>query len=179
MSLEKYTSHLKGLCVRGELETEQNCNILTPSTLLAIIAFFSRSPGLLNRRPGGPAFTLQLIWTSCRRGYIIIWHPPTSCERHNSYSVQPVVSQGYPLISSTGCTCNLYRCISHLTARPDKRSICNNESDPNKRIGKSSTFIDRLTTLFTYFGLLSSSLFITTFRPLYAPAFFRLLECQS
>ena len=41
------------MCER-ELETEQNCNILTP-TLLAINAFLSRSPGLLNRGPGGPA----------------------------------------------------------------------------------------------------------------------------
>ena len=41
------------MCER-ELETEQNCNILTPS-LLAITAFLSRSPGLLNRGPGGPA----------------------------------------------------------------------------------------------------------------------------
>ena len=45
-----------------------------------------------------PASSLQLIWNSCRRGYIIIWHPPTSCERHNSHSIQPVDSQGYPLI---------------------------------------------------------------------------------
>ena len=37
------------MCER-ELETEQNCNILTP-TLLAITAFLSRSPGLLNRGP--------------------------------------------------------------------------------------------------------------------------------
>ena len=44
--------YLKGLCER-ELETEQNCNILT-LTLLAITAFLSRSPGLLNREPGGP-----------------------------------------------------------------------------------------------------------------------------
>ena len=29
-----------------------------------------------------PASFLQLIWTSCHRGYIIIWPPPTSCERH-------------------------------------------------------------------------------------------------
>ena len=56
-SLEKYTSHFiwKGYeeyyCVRGELETEQNCNILTP-TLLAITAFLSHSPGLLNRGLG-------------------------------------------------------------------------------------------------------------------------------
>ena len=43
-----------------------------------------------------PASSLQLIWTSCRRGYIIIWRPPTSCERHNSHSVQPLDSQGRP-----------------------------------------------------------------------------------
>ena len=41
------------VCKR-ELETEQNCNILTP-TLLAITAFLSRSPRLLNRGPEGPA----------------------------------------------------------------------------------------------------------------------------
>ena len=41
------------MCER-ELETKQNCNILTP-TLLAIIAFLSHSPRLLNQRPGGPA----------------------------------------------------------------------------------------------------------------------------
>ena len=40
--------------MRSELETEQNCNILTP-ILMAITAFLSRSPGLLNQRPGGPA----------------------------------------------------------------------------------------------------------------------------
>ena len=38
--------------MRGELETEQNCKILTPSTLLATAAFLSRSPGLFNREPG-------------------------------------------------------------------------------------------------------------------------------
>ena len=41
------------MCGR-ELKTEQNCNIFTP-TLLAITAFLSRSPGLLNWGPGGPA----------------------------------------------------------------------------------------------------------------------------
>ena len=41
------------MCER-ELETEQNCNILTP-TLLAITVFLSRSPGLLNQGPGAPA----------------------------------------------------------------------------------------------------------------------------
>ena len=36
------------------METEQNCNILTP-TLMAIRVFLSRSPGLLNRGAGGLA----------------------------------------------------------------------------------------------------------------------------
>ena len=36
------------------METEQNCNMLTP-TLMTITAFLSRSPGLPNRWPGGPA----------------------------------------------------------------------------------------------------------------------------
>ena len=53
------------MCER-ELETEQNRNILTPS-LLAITAFLSRSPGLLNRGPGGPASLgagfLYLVWS--------------------------------------------------------------------------------------------------------------------
>ena len=54
-SLEKYTFHFieRVVCER-ELETEQNCNILTP-TLMAITAFLSCSPGLLNWGPGGPA----------------------------------------------------------------------------------------------------------------------------
>ena len=63
-SLEKYTSHFirkgskglqKVLSVKDELEIEQNCNILTPRTLLARAAFISCSPGLLNREPRGPA----------------------------------------------------------------------------------------------------------------------------
>ena len=42
----------KVVCER-ELETEQNCSILTP-TLLVITTFLSGSPELLNRGPGGP-----------------------------------------------------------------------------------------------------------------------------
>ena len=52
--LEKYTSHfIERVVYERELETEQNCNILTP-TLVAITAFLSRFPGLLNRGPEGP-----------------------------------------------------------------------------------------------------------------------------
>ena len=109
--------------MRGELETEQNCNILTPPTLLTIIAFLSRSHGLLNRGLGAQVLLRHgshssifspTVLTSCAPGYIIFWRPPTSCERHNSHSIQPVDSQGYPPISSTGCTCYLHRCISYF-----------------------------------------------------------------
>ena len=52
-------------------ETEQNCNILTP-TLLAITAFLSRSPGLLNRGPGvsslsGTCSSVQHLLSNCNR----------------------------------------------------------------------------------------------------------------
>ena len=116
--------------MRGELEAEQNRNILTP-TLMAITAFLSRSPGLLNRGPGGPAslghvphfsifsptataqsgvlrapsarcwFSLPHLISNCltsclHLGYIIVRHPPSSCGRHKSPSIQPVQSWLYP-----------------------------------------------------------------------------------
>ena len=100
-SLEKSTSHFirkgskglrKVLSVRGELETEQNWNVLTPpnSSGYSSISFpFSWAaqagawgPSLYWGMVFIPASSLRLIWTSCRRGYIIIWRPPTSCKRH-------------------------------------------------------------------------------------------------
>ena len=66
----------------GELEAEQNCNILNP-TLMALTAFLSRSPGLLNRGPHVPhSSNFSLLPVS-----VII-----------SYSTQPVHGQGYILI---------------------------------------------------------------------------------
>ena len=40
------------------------------------------------------------------------------------HPTQPVNSQGYNLISSTGCTYYLHRCISYLTAQPGRGTIC-------------------------------------------------------
>ena len=65
------TSHFiwKG-CMWEEMETEQNCNILT-LTLLAITAFLSRFPGLLNRKPGGPlSWVLVFLTASCHPGLV-------------------------------------------------------------------------------------------------------------
>ena len=105
-----------------ELETEQNCNILTP-ILLTIIAFLSCSPMLLNRRPGGPASlgagSLYHIfspteWTSCAPIYIIVRRPTSFCGRHKSHLFNPSTVKVIFWHSSTGCTCYLHRCISYF-----------------------------------------------------------------
>ena len=92
--------------MRGELETEENCNILTP-TFMAITMFLSCSPGLLNRGPGGPAslghvphssiFSPTGLTSSLHPGYIIVRCPP-SCGCHKLHSIKPVHGQGYILI---------------------------------------------------------------------------------
>ena len=65
-----------------------------------------------------PASSLQLIRTSCRLGNIIIWRPPTSCERHNFALNSTVKVAPDLLISSTGCTCYLHRRISSFDSLP-------------------------------------------------------------
>ena len=108
--------------MRSELEAEQNCNILT-LTLIAITAFLSRSPGLLNRGPGGPASLgagpLYRILsptdsTFCAPSYIIAPRTPSSCGRHKSHSFNPSTVKVISWYSSTGCTCYLHWCISYF-----------------------------------------------------------------
>ena len=90
---------------------------------MAITAFLSRSPGLLNRGPGGPAYlgagSLYRIlsptdWTSFAPNYIIVQRPPSSGGRHKSISFNPSTVIVIPWYSSTGCTCYLHRCISYF-----------------------------------------------------------------
>ena len=111
----------KGCVWEVSRRPNKDCNILTPNSSGYHSLSFSFSwvpqpeawgPSLCWDMVLIPSSFLQLTWTSCRRGYIIIWRPPTSCERHNSHSIQPLDSQSRPLISSTGCTCYLHRCIS-------------------------------------------------------------------
>ena len=136
----------KGYCVRGELETKQRLQHIDPLALPAIAALLSHSAGLLNRRPGGPVsagnwFSLPRTATTDFK----LWSPtnwlPVAPRLYHCltpicflwashlHSVQPVDSQGYPLISLTGCSCYLHRCISYLTARPGRRSICYTKSN--------------------------------------------------
>ena len=133
------------MCER-ELETEQRLQHIDP-TLMAITAFFSRSPGLLNWGAWGPSLSgtwssfqhllsnssealnsncsirgpegplcwvlvlsttsyLQLTRISCAPSYIIVLFMPT---QFNLLTVKVI-----PLITSTGCTCYLHRCISYF-----------------------------------------------------------------
>ena len=117
------------LIIKMLCETEQNCNILTP-TLLAITPFLSRSPGLLNRGAWGPAslgagFLHRILspthlisnWltSSLHTGYIMIWRQLFFLRASQSHSFNPstvkVIISWY---SSTGCTCYLRRCISYF-----------------------------------------------------------------
>ena len=100
--------------MRVELETEQNCNILTPQLFWLSQPFF---PILLGYSTGAwgpsiywdmvliPASSLQLIRTSCAPSYIIALSP---------LKFEPSTVKVAPdlLIFSTGCTCYLHRCIS-------------------------------------------------------------------
>ena len=93
--------------MRGELETEQNCNILT-HTLMAITAFLSRSPGLINRGPGGSAslghVPHSIIFSPTGLNFLSpgLYNNLTStllsASVTMSHSIQPLDSQGYILI---------------------------------------------------------------------------------
>ena len=82
----------KGLCVRGELDTEQTATYWPPVPL-SLAALLSRSAGLLNRGSIALSWILVLSTASYRQlywlqltelpvalGYIIVWRPPASCE---------------------------------------------------------------------------------------------------
>ena len=99
---------------------------------MAIKAFLSRSPGLLNRGPGAqplwdmfliPASSLQLVWTSCRRGYIIIWRP-----LFFALNSTPRQSRLYPDIPRPDVPVIYTGVFPILTAWLGRRSIYNNTS---------------------------------------------------
>ena len=125
-SLEKYTSHFirKGceriMCERWVGDLNKDCNILTPSSSVLSSTSFSfcwaAQPGALRSQPllwelvltaSNRNNWLQTNWTSCGTG---LYHCLTSTYflwASNLHPIQPVHSQGYTLISSTGCTCSL------------------------------------------------------------------------
>ena len=84
------------------LLSNSNCSIRGPEGPLCWVLVLST------------ASCLQLPWTSCRRGYIIIWRPlflwaSQFCTQFNPSTVK-VISWYY----STRCTCYLHWCISYF-----------------------------------------------------------------
>ena len=105
-SLEKYTSHFieRVVCER-QLETEQRLQHIDPPTLLAITAFLSGSPWLLNRGPGGPVSLLRAgshssIFTPTDQNFLSagLYNNLTStllpASVTISHSIKPLDSQG-------------------------------------------------------------------------------------
>ena len=116
----------KGLCVRGELDTEQTATYW-PQIPLSLAALLSRSAGPLNRGSWGPialcwvlvlstAPYLQLTDPVFGTGLYNFLTPTCFLWASHLHPIQSVHSQY--LISSTGCTCYLHWCISYLIARP-------------------------------------------------------------
>ena len=114
----------KWLCVRGELETEQT-STYWPQVPLSLAALLSHSAGLLNRESWGPKpsagswFSLLQTATRTPTNWLQLTEPVCGIGLYNCLTstcfpwalqlrqIQPVNSQGYILISSTGCTCFL------------------------------------------------------------------------
>ena len=154
-SLEKYTSHfvwkgskglLKVLLCERKLETEQNCNILTP-TLMAITAFLSRSPGLLNREPGGPA--------SLGHGPHSSIFSPTATELqllNRGLEGPPLLGAGslYSILSPTGLNFLSPGLYNNLTSTLLPASVTILHSiQPLDSQGYILIFLDRMYLLFT------------------------------
>ena len=131
--LSLYSKRLrKGYCVRSETEQRLQ-HIGLHSFVYSSISFhfsWAAQPGAWE--PGSHSSNWNTdfkLWSPTNSlpvalGLCHCLTPTCFLWRHNSHSIQPVDSQGYPLIYSNGCNCYLHRCISYVTARPGRRLIC-------------------------------------------------------
>ena len=117
---------MKNVVCKRELETEQNCNILTSLAPHDIAVCRTRSPGLLNRSPGGPASLGHFLIPSSSHqlvskltdflsspSYIIVqpptqsleWHVWSSSSGNNCHAVHRSLSTGASVYE---CTMGFY-----------------------------------------------------------------------
>ena len=148
--------------MRGELETEQNCNILTP-TLMAITAFLFRSLGLFNRGPGGQASLRHGPHSSIFSSTDLNFLSPglynnstyTYFQRASQFRTQfnPSTVKVAPdlLISSTGCTCYLHRCISSFDSLAGSEVNMQHSYLPTEGISSKVNVIARMEFELAYF----------------------------
>ena len=157
-SLEKYTSHTlfemvaKGLCVRAELETEQTATYWPPNSSdfssTSFLFCWAAQSGVL--RAHSPLLVLstasylqltdsKLTEPVCDPGLYNCLTPTCFLWASHLHPIQPVHSQAYTLISSTGWTCSsidgwvegqyVTTIIFHLyTVKWFKVSLCNNNN---------------------------------------------------
>ena len=147
-----YVSHWCWLCVRGDLETGTDCYILTQSSSDHSSTSFASWLGCSTVDHWGPR---PFVWSwsslcwhpisnwncnlnsnwpkpSVAPGYIIVWHPPASCERTHLHRIQPCpqvkVIFGYlrPDAPVSLSSAYLHRCLSYLTARSRVSMLHNN-----------------------------------------------------
>ena len=141
-SLEKYTSHTlferlaKGLCVRGELETERTATYW-PQIPLSLAALISCSAGLHN---WGSWRSIGLCWVlvlstasfsnwlnlSVALGHVIVWCPPASCGHHICTQFSPSTVNVIPWYLRPDAPV-IYTGAS-LIWQLDRGSICYNHS---------------------------------------------------
>ena len=121
-SLEKYTSHTlfkmvakrlrKGFVWEVSWRLKRDCNMLTPSSSVFSSTSFSfywaAQPGALRAQPSAENWFSQPRTATTDSNSLN--SPPLrviSLFGVHLLPIQPVHSQCYPLISSTGCTCSL------------------------------------------------------------------------
>ena len=109
------------MCER-ELETEQNCNILTPQSYghnSVSFPFSCAAQPVVWGQPSLGHVPQSSIFsptdrTSCAPSYIIVQHPLFFLRASQSHSFNPFTVKVILWYSSTGCTCYLHRCISYF-----------------------------------------------------------------
>ena len=122
----------KGLCVRGELETEQRLQHIDPSAPPTLAVRLSHSLGLLNWEPGGPALCWELVLTP-RSGTILQtlnsnWlklpvHRVTYCFTPTQF--KPSTVKVIPWHPQPDAPVIYTGAFFILTAWPGQRPICN------------------------------------------------------
>ena len=98
---------LKGLCVRGSWRLNKDCNILTSPAPPDIAVCRSRSPGLLNRWPGGPASLGHVLIPAS--SHQLVWSPnwlPVFTELYNSSIAHSISLEWHVWSSSSGNNCH-------------------------------------------------------------------------
>ena len=103
------------MCVRGSLRPNRTA-IYWPPLLWPSALYLSRSPGLLNRRPRGPALCWMMAFStaSCHQQ---VWSPklwlPVFTELYNSSIAQSISLEWHVWSSSSGNNCHaVHRSLS-------------------------------------------------------------------